>query len=168
MTNASNDTLRIAEIAVGPHGGRLGITIAPGKRQPHGFAGPHERDLGADLDAVAAWDAGAVVTLMEAHELDFNQCFRKLGTFTVAETESLEGRKEVAGRFFHHEGVAGGEEAARERVAKWLEQWRGRVLEDWGEGKDQERKEAMNQVNPKVSLADRSARPSFLLKSNGR
>ncbi|WP_082478987.1 ADP-ribosylglycohydrolase family protein [Methylobacterium sp. Leaf102] len=61
--------LRIAEIEVGRHRGRLGITIAPGKRQPHGFFGPHERDLGVDLDAVAAWDAAAVVTLMEAHEL---------------------------------------------------------------------------------------------------
>lgn len=69
MTNANHDSLRIAEIEVGRHGGRLGITIAPGKRQPHGFSGPHERDLGVDLDAVAAWDAAAVVTLMEAHEL---------------------------------------------------------------------------------------------------
>lgn len=69
MALTKNGPLRIAEIASGPHGGRFGITIAPGKTQAYGFAGPHARDIGADLDAVAAWNAAAVVTLMEAHEL---------------------------------------------------------------------------------------------------
>lgn len=69
MAQTEIKPLKIAEIASGRHGGRFGITIAPGKTQPHGVAGPHTRDLGSDLDAVAAWNAAAVVTLMEAHEL---------------------------------------------------------------------------------------------------
>lgn len=90
--------------------------------------------------------------LMEAHELDFNQCFRKLSVVKLAETETKDQRREVAGRFFHGDGVAGGEEAARDRVAAWLEKWRARVLEDWGEGKDEERVTAMKSANPKVSV----------------
>ncbi|GJD86911.1 hypothetical protein BHAOGJBA_0409 [Methylobacterium hispanicum] len=69
MTKTPDTPLRIAEIAVGRAGGRIGVTFAPGKRQPFGLTGPHRRDLGADLDVIAAWNAAAVVTLMEAHEL---------------------------------------------------------------------------------------------------
>lgn len=69
MAQTKIESLRIAEITSGRHGGMFGITIAPGKTQAYGFAGPHARDLGADLDAVAAWNAAAVITLMEEHEL---------------------------------------------------------------------------------------------------
>lgn len=69
MTKTPIFPLRIAEIAVGRAGGRIGVTFAPGKRQPIGLTGPHHRDLGDDLDVIAAWNAAAVVTLMEAHEL---------------------------------------------------------------------------------------------------
>ncbi len=65
-TSASNP-LRIAELPVG--GGGFGITFAPGKQQPDGLTGRHARDLDADLDAVAAWNAALVVTLAEAEEL---------------------------------------------------------------------------------------------------
>jgi len=69
LTSSSNP-LRIAEIAVGSAGGLIGITFAPGKHQPSGLTGAHWRDLGADLDVIAAWNAAAVVTLVERHELD--------------------------------------------------------------------------------------------------
>ena len=69
LTSTSNP-LRIAEIAVGSAGGRIGITFALGKQQPGGLTGAHRRDLGADLDVIAAWNAAAVVTLVEKHELD--------------------------------------------------------------------------------------------------
>ncbi len=65
----TND-LRIAELPAGTMGGMIGITFAPGKKQTSGLTGPHDRDLAADLDAVAAWGAAAVVTLMQADELD--------------------------------------------------------------------------------------------------
>lgn len=64
------DPLRIATVPFGAHGGLIGITFAPGKMQEGGRAPPHRRDLGADLDAIAAWNAASVVTLAEAHELE--------------------------------------------------------------------------------------------------
>jgi serine/tyrosine/threonine adenylyltransferase len=92
---------------------------------------------------------------LEALELDFNQSFRKLGALKVDELVDEKSRKDKAGTFFRKNeapGGLGGEDAARERIAKWLEKWRARVVEDWGEDKDAERKEAMDKVNPKVSL----------------
>lgn len=62
--------LRIAELPAGTLGGLIGVIFAPGKKSPSTFGGHHDRDLAADLDAVAAWNAAAVVTLMEADELD--------------------------------------------------------------------------------------------------
>jgi ADP-ribosyl-[dinitrogen reductase] hydrolase len=47
----------------------VGLTFCPGKVQPHGATGAWRRDLRLDLDAVAAWGAVAVVTLVEDHEL---------------------------------------------------------------------------------------------------
>ena len=91
---------------------------------------------------------------MEAIELDFNQVFRKLSSIRVSEITTEDQRREVAGRFFHAEGVTGvgvDDASARERLGKWLERWRARVLEDWGEDDeaDSERESAMKQVNPK-------------------
>ena len=71
LTSAStSNPLGIAEIAMGAASGRIGITFAPDKQQPGGLTGAHRRDLGADFDVIAAWNAAAVVTLVERHELD--------------------------------------------------------------------------------------------------
>jgi ADP-ribosyl-[dinitrogen reductase] hydrolase len=70
MRNSHTHPLRIAEIATGPDRGKIGITFAPGKKQPAGMSGAWDRDLAADLDSIAAWNAAAVVTLLEDHELD--------------------------------------------------------------------------------------------------
>lgn len=89
---------------------------------------------------------------MEALELDFNQFFRKLSNFKVVDLETLEQRKAVASVFFHAEGVTGlgnNEDAARIRIANWLEKWSTRVYEDWGpNGEDEVRQAAMKKVNP--------------------
>jgi ADP-ribosyl-[dinitrogen reductase] hydrolase len=69
MTN-TNAPLRIAELEAGGNQGRIGITFAPGKKQVSAFSGRHVRDLGTDLDVIAAWNAAAVVTLIEQHELE--------------------------------------------------------------------------------------------------
>ncbi|MCP8939998.1 ADP-ribosylglycohydrolase family protein [Alsobacter sp. SYSU M60028] len=61
--------LQIAEVRPAPGHGLIGVTFAPGKHQADGHTGAWARDLGRDLDAVAAWNAAAVVTLVEAHEL---------------------------------------------------------------------------------------------------
>jgi serine/tyrosine/threonine adenylyltransferase len=89
---------------------------------------------------------------MEALELDFNQFFRKLSGLQMADLDSEDKRRDVAGIFFHHEGVTGlgnTEESARKRLGSWLDLWKDRVLEDWGANSDEERQKAMKLVNPK-------------------
>lgn len=70
MTRTSaTHPLQIAEIGAGSHGGMIGVTFCPGKKDPHGMSGAWDRDLDIDLDAIAAWNACALVTLVEEHEL---------------------------------------------------------------------------------------------------
>ncbi|KAH8723562.1 hypothetical protein GQ44DRAFT_620142 [Phaeosphaeriaceae sp. PMI808] len=88
---------------------------------------------------------------LQAHELDFHHAFRRLAGVGVAELQTESARRDVAGRFFRAGGAPRQESAGRERIAKWLEKWVGRVREDWGEGPDGdgERRVAMDGVNPK-------------------
>lgn len=69
MTKLLNAPLRAAEIFT-PADGLIGITLAPGKKGASNFGGSHNRDLDADLDVIAKWNAAAVVTLIENHELE--------------------------------------------------------------------------------------------------
>jgi ADP-ribosyl-[dinitrogen reductase] hydrolase len=64
-----NSRLRIAEIESGEGCGLLGVTFAPGKKQIGALSGDHDRELGADLDVIANWNAAAIVTLLEPQEL---------------------------------------------------------------------------------------------------
>jgi uncharacterized protein YdiU (UPF0061 family) len=92
---------------------------------------------------------------LEALELDFNHFFRRLSYISFEELETEGKRKDVAGRFFHKEGlsglVIGGEDEARSRMAKWLDKWAARVKEDWPNSPEakEERFKAMRAVNPK-------------------
>ncbi|TAL01091.1 MAG: phosphatase [Rhodospirillaceae bacterium] len=56
-------------VIVTPGGGRIGMTLCPGKRQPNAITGPWDRDLKRDLDAIVAFGAKSLITLMEADEL---------------------------------------------------------------------------------------------------
>ncbi|GAP85627.2 putative fmp40 found in mitochondrial proteome [Rosellinia necatrix] len=93
---------------------------------------------------------------MEALELDFNLFFRRLSTVKISELDSEQARHDKASVFFYQDGVTGlgGEEEGRKRVGAWLEIWRQRILEDWGndsavsEEADSQRTEAMKKVNP--------------------
>ncbi|KAI1139730.1 UPF0061-domain-containing protein [Hypoxylon sp. FL0543] len=93
---------------------------------------------------------------MEALELDFNLFFRRLSSVKVDELETEEARQDRAAVFFYSDGVTGlgGEAEGRKRVGEWLDKWRQRILEDWGDGKsiseeqDAERMQAMKKVNP--------------------
>jgi uncharacterized protein YdiU (UPF0061 family) len=85
---------------------------------------------------------------MEAHELDFNQTFRKLGSITLDDLATEEGRKEKAAIFFRKDQTM--LDSAATRIGEWLDKWRARVVEDWGEENDEKRKAAMNAVNPMV------------------
>lgn len=51
--------------------GCIGITLCPGKTDPHGRAGPWERDLAQDLDVIRDWAAKAVVTLVTPEEMKY-------------------------------------------------------------------------------------------------
>ena len=61
--------LQIPSVTAGGGVGRIGISFCPGKWQSAAMTGAWARDLDVDLDAVAAWGAVAVVTLVEADEL---------------------------------------------------------------------------------------------------
>lgn len=61
--------LQIAEVQASPSHGRLGITFCPGKCDLYAHTGAWERDLGIDLDTIAAWGAKLVLTLVEPSEL---------------------------------------------------------------------------------------------------
>lgn len=91
---------------------------------------------------------------LEALELDFNHTFYRLSSISFEELETEEKRKEVAGKFFHGEGLsglAGPEDEARERIAKWLNKWCERLKKDWENSPEakEERFKAMKAVNPK-------------------
>jgi ADP-ribosyl-[dinitrogen reductase] hydrolase len=64
MQTSESSPLRIAEVAVPGCTGTIGVTFCPGKCD-----WIWQRDLGADLDAIRTWGAGAVVTLIEPHEM---------------------------------------------------------------------------------------------------
>ena len=61
--------MQIADISVGEGSGIIGVSFCPGKHQPAAMSGSWARDLDVDLDAVAAWGAAAVVTLIELDEM---------------------------------------------------------------------------------------------------
>ena len=63
------DPLRIDELPFGPGRGVIGITFCPGKQGDSVAGSPWQRDLARDLDAIAAWGARAVITLIEPHEM---------------------------------------------------------------------------------------------------
>ena len=60
--------LEIASVDT-PGGGRIGMTFCPGKHDQFAMTGAWARDLDTDLAAIRAWDASALITLMESHEL---------------------------------------------------------------------------------------------------
>lgn len=60
--------LQIAEVQLGSGMGKVGLTFCPGKKQEFAFTGHWDRDLKLDLEAIAAWNAAALVTLIEEHE----------------------------------------------------------------------------------------------------
>ncbi|RZK00368.1 MAG: hypothetical protein EOO76_13120 [Novosphingobium sp.] len=70
---SSTHPLQIAEVWFAEGYGAIGITFCPGKKQRGAFTGEWDRDLAIDLEVVQAWNAAAVVTLLEDHE------FSKLG-----------------------------------------------------------------------------------------
>ncbi|RBP08673.1 cyclin-dependent kinase inhibitor 3 (CDKN3) [Roseiarcus fermentans] len=69
IRTSETDPIHIAELDLGAGCGRIGVTFAPGKNDGESFGGSWARDLDRDLDAIAAWGAKIVVTLLEQREL---------------------------------------------------------------------------------------------------
>lgn len=61
--------LQIAEVRASASHGKIGITFCPGKHDHFALTGTWERDLGIDLDTIAAWGAKLILTLIEPAEL---------------------------------------------------------------------------------------------------
>jgi ADP-ribosylglycohydrolase/protein-tyrosine phosphatase len=68
VKTSNTDPLRI-DVVPAPGGGLIGVTLCPGKRQPHGATGHWQRELETDLARIHDWGAVAVVTLMTDAEL---------------------------------------------------------------------------------------------------
>lgn len=68
--NSEEFPLQIATILYGKHAGAVGITFCPGKKQKDALCGAWNRSLDADLDVIEAWNASAIITLLEKKELD--------------------------------------------------------------------------------------------------
>lgn len=64
---STSHPLQIGSIPIG--NGLIGVTLCPGKKGDSVFGAPWDRDLGTDLEAIAAWGASCVLTLIEAHEM---------------------------------------------------------------------------------------------------
>lgn len=69
LRTSQTHPLQIAEVKPPGIHATIGITFCPGKTQHHAMSGAWGRDLGTDLDAIKAWGAATVITLIEAHEL---------------------------------------------------------------------------------------------------
>lgn len=77
--------LHIATLPVGPRGGAIGMTFAPGKRQANAMTGRWDRDLDVDLEAIRQWGANDLITLLEPHE------FEELGILDLPERAQARG-----------------------------------------------------------------------------
>lgn len=69
VRTSTTHPLRIGTVTLRPEFGRVGVTFCPGKHQQASMTGIWQRDLGIDLDAIRAWGATHLVTLVERWEL---------------------------------------------------------------------------------------------------
>lgn len=69
IKTSASDPLKIDEVIVPGTGGRIGMTLLPGRSDDQSIYGNHwRRDLAADLDALRRLDPALVITLNESHE----------------------------------------------------------------------------------------------------
>jgi protein-tyrosine phosphatase len=61
--------LAVDSVVPRPGGGRIGLVACPGRHDPGATGGGWARDLATDLDALHAWGAAAVTSLVAADEL---------------------------------------------------------------------------------------------------
>ena len=68
LRDSTTHPLRIDSLPIS--NGLLGLTLCPGKKGDSVFGGAWDRDLDVDLDAIKAWGAKGVLSLIEDHEFD--------------------------------------------------------------------------------------------------
>ena len=66
---SETDPLGIDSVQAGTAGGRVGMTICPGKQGDSLYGKPWQRDLKADIRTIAEWGAATVITLTETDEM---------------------------------------------------------------------------------------------------
>ncbi len=69
MRNSATHPLAVDSVAARPGHGRIGLVACPGRHDPGATGGGWARDLASDLDALRAWGAAAVTTLVGEAEL---------------------------------------------------------------------------------------------------
>jgi protein-tyrosine phosphatase len=78
LRTSETDPLRIDAVDACAERGLIGITLAPGENDRFAVGGPWARSLERDIDAIAAWNAKAVVTVIEPREIA-RLCISDLG-----------------------------------------------------------------------------------------
>lgn len=104
---SADSPLQIATIPVGKNGGRIGLTICPGKKGPSIFGPPWDRDLTTDVEVISAWDASLVLTLIEPYE------------FGLLCVNGLPEAVRNAGMVWHHAPIPDGSVPASAFEAAW-------------------------------------------------
>jgi len=64
-----NSPLRIDAVGIADSRAQIGMTICPGKRGDSQYGIAWGRDLAADINAIRAWHATALLTAMEPEEM---------------------------------------------------------------------------------------------------
>ena len=100
--------LRIDAGPAGGKGGQIGITFCPGKQGPSNTGFVWQRNLGPDLDTIAAWGPAAIVTLIEDFE------------FTMLGVPELGVRIQARGIEWHHLPIKDVEAPDDRFEAGWL------------------------------------------------
>lgn len=115
--------LRIASVHVS-HGGRIGMTICPGKKSSTSISGHGwDRDLSIDIQAIRDWGADTVITLMEDWELRQYQ------------VDNLGSEIRAAGMTWLHLPIVDGHAPGAEWDAEWVSIHRENLFYDIQAGK---------------------------------
>ena len=70
MRSSKTHPLQIGTIIIPETGGRIGLTLCPGKKQPGALTGDWNRDLALDFQAIREWNPAVVISLIEDHEYE--------------------------------------------------------------------------------------------------
>lgn len=71
ILTSQSHPLRIDSVQPDNCGGRIGMTLCPGKKEANAISGDWDRDLDLDLLRIRDWGARAIVSLMEKEEMEW-------------------------------------------------------------------------------------------------